>query len=204
MNNSFWQGKPWQAFKSFAILFSFVVNLVLIIVLLVAAPIILPVLSTVVEPLVGGLNDNFVAMGEAKIERTIQVNDEIPIEFILPLQQQTDVIITQAVPLQAQTQFTLPNGGGEINGVVSLELPAGMTLPIALSLNVPVSQTVPVSLAVDVLIPLNETELGQPFAELQGLFAPLDNLVTNLPATNRELFERILYPVPDDTTLQSE
>jgi hypothetical protein len=205
MQNSFWQGKPWQAFKSFAILFSFVMNLILLLVLLVAAPIVLPALNTIAEPLVGGLNDSFVAMGEANIVRTIDVVDEIPIEFILPLEQQTNVIVTSPVPLQAQTTFVLPGGGGQINGTVFLELPAGLNLPIALNLNVPVSQTVPVALAVDVVIPLSDTELGKPFGDLQALFAPLDNLVSSLPASNQELFERILgYPVPEDTTVQNE
>ena len=56
-----WEGKPWEAFKSFAIIFSFVLNFILVIVLLLIAPLIFPViLNNAVEPIVSGLNDSFV------------------------------------------------------------------------------------------------------------------------------------------------
>jgi hypothetical protein len=87
--------------------------------------------------------------------------------------------------------MSLPGGGGTINGTVSLQLPAGLELTVALSLVVPVSQTIPVNLAVSVDIPLDETELGRPFSDLQAIFAPLDTLLSNLPASNAELFDRL-------------
>jgi hypothetical protein len=88
--------------------------------------------------------------------------------------------------------MTLPGGGGVINGTVSLNLPAGTELPVALNIVVPVDQTIPVELDVDVDIPLNETELGQPFGDLQAIFAPLDELLSNLPGSNEEFFTRLL------------
>jgi hypothetical protein len=39
---------------------------------------------------------------------------------------------------------------------------------------------------------LNETELGQPFGDLQAIFAPLDELLSNLPGSNEELMTRLL------------
>ena len=116
MTKSFWQGKPWQAFKNFAIIFSFVFNAVFLIVLLVAAPLLIPILNDVAEPLVGGLSDSFVQMGEANIRRTIEVNDVIPIAFTLPLSTETVVTTTAAVPLQVPAEFILPDGGGTIRG----------------------------------------------------------------------------------------
>ena len=187
----FQNSRPWNAFKNFAIIFSFVMNFILLLGLLVAAPIILPIVDSVAKPLVGGLTDSFVQMGEASIVQTIVVEDEIPVVFQLPLDEQTNVQITSGVPLNVPATFVLPGGGGVINGNVSLVLPAGTELPVHLELTVPVSQSVPVNLAVDVDIPLDETELGTPFLSLQNLFIPLDRLLDSLPDSNQELFERI-------------
>ena len=192
MNRHLWQNKPWQAFKNFAILFSCVVNIVLIIVLLLLAPLLLPIVSTIVNPLVGGLTQSFDEMGSAVIVRTITVDDQIPINFTLPLNQQTNVVLSEAVPLNVQAQMVLPDGGGVINGRVSLELPQGQVLPVELSLDVPVSQTVPVQLAVPVDIPLAETDLGVPFNRLRSLFTPLNDLLSGLPADGEALNARLL------------
>ncbi len=192
-NKWLWTGKPWQAFKIFAIFFSFAMNLILLIVLLAAAPLIIPIVSEIAVPIVGGLNSSFVDMSAATIERTIDVDDTMPIEFTLPLSTTTDVVVVDEVALDAlPARFVLPGGGGAINGQVSLSLPEGLVLPVQLDLNVPVSQTIPVKLAVAVDIPLDETELGGPFSQLQGLFEPLDLLLRRLPSSNEELFDRII------------
>lgn len=191
-----WSGKPWQAFKTFAIIFSFIMNFVLLIVLFIAAPLILPIVSSIVDPLVGGLSDSFVDMSDATISRTITVEDTIPINFVLPLSTQTDVLVVESVPLNIPAQFTLPNGGGQINGNVTLALPKGLSLPVQLDLEVPVDQEIDVALAVDVNIPLQETELGGPFNTLRGLFEPLDRLIKGLPASNDELMNRVTQSSP--------
>jgi hypothetical protein len=189
--NWVWSGKPWQAFKTFAIIFSFVMNLVLLLVLLIAAPLILPIVSSVVDPLVGGLTTSFVDMSTATISQTIRLDTTMPISFTLPLQEETRVVLVEAVPLTIPAQFTLPGGGGQINGNVSLELPARLELPVALDLAVDVDQTIPVVMDVPVQIPLQETDLGGPFNTLRGLFEPLDKLIKGLPANNDELFGRV-------------
>lgn len=190
--------KPWQAFKTFAILFSFVMNFVLLIVLLLVAPLIIPIISEIANPIVGGLNDSFVDMSTANISRTIEVNDEMGIAFTLPLETTTNVLVVENVPLEGiPAQFVLPNGGGAINGQVYLSLPEGLELPVYLSLDVPVDQTIPVQLAVEVDIPLSETELGGPFNKLRALFEPLAKLLGGLPASNQELFDRIVGQTPD-------
>lgn len=204
--NWMWSGKPWQAFKTFAIIFSFVMNFVLLLVLLIAAPLILPIVNSVAEPLVGGLSDSFVDMSGATISRTIEVNDTIPINFVLPLEQETNVVVVSDVPLaNIPASFVLPNGGGQINGTVSLNLPEGLTLPVFLSLEVPVDQEIDVALAVDVQIPMQETELGGPFNTLRALFEPLDRLIKGLPSSNEELFSRVTQsdpPTPIDTAVR--
>lgn len=191
-----WSGKPWRAFKTFAIIFSFIMNFVLLLVLLIAAPLILPIVDSVAEPLVGGLSDSFVEMSDAKIIQTITVTDEIPINFTLPLETETEVVIVHAVPLNIPAQFTLPNGGGQINGNVSLELPEGLPLPVQLDLDVPVDQQIAIELPVDVEIPLQATELGGPFNTLRSLFEPLDRLIKGLPSSNDELFNRVTQSNP--------
>lgn len=190
MQESVWQGKPWEAFKTFAIIFSFVTNIILIIVLLLLAPHILPTINSVAKPLVGGLTNSFEQMGEARIVRTVSVKDQIPVQFTLPVQRNTSVVLTEPVPLNVPATFVLPAGGGTINGNVSLTLPPNVSLPIYLDIEVPVDTSVPVDLEVAVDIPLRETELGAPFTTLEGLFIPLDDFMQRLPADNDELFNR--------------
>ena len=188
-----WLGKPWQAFKTFALLFSFAMNLILLVILLVVAPLLIPLIADIALPIVGGLNSSFVDMNSATIERTIDVDDTMDIEFTLPLSTTTDVIIVNDVALKGvPAQFVLPGGGGSINGQVYLSLPEGLALPIKLDMEIPVEQTIPVQLAVAVDIPLDETELGKPFSRLQSIFEPLDDLLRGLPSSNEELFDRLL------------
>ncbi|MCL4870498.1 MAG: hypothetical protein KJ063_16165 [Anaerolineae bacterium] len=203
MRKLIWEGTPWEAFKSFAIIFSFTVNLITLIVLLIALPLILPIVSQIATPIVGGLNDSFVQMSEAHIVQTIEVNDSIPVVFTLPLSTTTKVRLIEPVPIQAQTAFILPGGGGTINGLVNLTLAEGLELPVALNLEVEVNQTVPVNLAVEVDIPLAETELGVPFRNLQGIFNPLYGLLRGLPGSNEEFYERLQEAIttsPDEGT----
>ena len=190
-SNWFWEGRPWEAFKSFAIIFSFVFNFIFLLVLLIMGPMIFPViLNDTVAPIVSGLNESFVMMNSATISQTIPLDTEMPLTTEIPISANTNVRIVQDVPLSVNAAFFLPGGGGSINGTVVLSLPAGTELPVSLNMLVPVSQTVPVKMDVPVQIRLSETELGVPFAKLQGLFTPLDELVTNLPSTNEELIQR--------------
>ena len=191
MRSTFWNGKPWQAFKTFAILFSFTVNIILLIVLLLSAPLIIPIVDSIAKPIVGGLNSSFIDMSNASIMRTIHVQDEMPISFTLPLEAQTNVVLAESVPLNIPAQFVLPGGGGSINGNVALNLPKGLVLPVELKLEVPVDQQIPVELDVAVEIPLEETELGKPFNTLRSLFEPLNNLLIKLPSSNDELINRV-------------
>lgn len=191
MKEWIWSGRPWKAFKNFAIIFSFMMNMMLLIALVIGALLVIPSVSQIAVPIVGGLNQSFVDMSQAHIVRTIQVEDEIPIAFSMPVSTETLATITQPVPMAVDTSFVLPAGGGTINGTVFFELPAGTQLPIQIDLVVPVSKTVPVSLAVEVDIPIEETEMNQPFKDLQAIFTPLHRFLYNLPASNEELFDRI-------------
>jgi hypothetical protein len=182
-------------FWKFAIIFSFVLNVILVLVLLGLGALIFEIKNQIAQPLIGGLHSNFVAMDQASIvttipvQDTITVNDKIPVVFDLPLNQQTSVVLLQdtAIP---RTVVTL-------NGVplrTDIVLPAGTSLPVQLNMTVPVSQTipvvlkVPVNLNVAVRIPLNQTELHKPFTSLAGLVEPYNAALNELPSSWTEIF----------------
>ena len=171
----------WNSFKTVAILMSFITNLVLLIVVLILMMQIFQIKNGILEPLIDGLHSNFVGMDEAVIERTIEVEDQIPVVFDLPLNQATNVVLTQDVPIAASATFTLPGGGGMINGRVDIVLPKDLVLPIQLNMMVPVNTEIPINLPVGVQIPLKETQLHTPFLNLRNLLEPYVRLIDNLP-----------------------
>ncbi len=184
-----------EAFWRFATLFSFVVNLSLVIVLLVVAGLIFSIKGAIAKPLIGGLHTSFVAMDQAHIKTTILVSDTIlvqdtmPVVFNLPLQQNTIVTLVQDTPVQNATIY-LNNQPVPLD----LVLKQGTQLGITLDLNVPVSQTIPVTLKVPVKlqvpvdIPLDQTELHQPFTQLGDLVGPYDSLLDKLPSSWKGVF----------------
>ncbi len=185
----------WEAFKTIAILFSFIINLVLVFTLVIVGMQIFQIKNGLAEPLIDGLHSSFVGLDKATIDRVIPVRESIPVQFTLPLQQNTSVVLTGPVPVQVQAQFNLPGGGGTINGTVNLQLPTGLQLPVALNLNVPVDTTIPVNLDVRAVIPLEETQLHDPIENLRRVLDPFVRVLDNLPddaAGGREFVSQIL------------
>ena len=101
----------WNSFKTVALLISFAINMVALVALLLLLMQLFQIKNGILEPLVDGLHRNFVGLDEAVILRTIDVDDEIPVIFDLPLNQTTDVVLTEDVPLFANATFTLPRSG---------------------------------------------------------------------------------------------
>jgi hypothetical protein len=170
----------WLAFEKFAIFFSFVVTFVLVMILLVvafvawqAAPTLLDVKDGLVCDTITGLNTLLVDFEDAVITRTIHISQTIPVQFDLPLDQGLTVRLTDAVPLNRPATYSLPAGGGRINGTVYLQLPDGMKLPIHMRTSVEVDQQLPIQMDVPVAIPLRETDLGGVIQQLKDLLAPL-------------------------------
>ena len=176
----FWQGKPMPAFWTIAGIFSIVLNVILIIVVVILARNLFTINALVEDGLINGLYDNFVKMDEATIITTVQVDDTIPVVFDLPVQTNTTVELTEPVSIYG-AMVTINTGNLYINAPADIVLPAGTSLPIALDIIVPVDQEVPVSLTVPVNIPLNETELHEPFAGLQDVVGPYQRLLADLP-----------------------
>lgn len=191
MKNKIRGDKLWPAFKNVAILFSFSLNVLMLGVLIIAAFWVIPSVNQLAKPIVGDLSRSVDDMVSAHIVQTIQVQDQIPINFELPVSTVTNAEIMQAVPMAVDTSFVLPAGGGTINGTVYFELPQGTLLPVALNINVPVSQTVPIQMTVGVDIALEETEMGPPLLDLKKVIAHFDQFLVDFPASNREFFKQL-------------
>lgn len=170
----------WTAFKDIAIVFSFIVNFVLVLVLVVVLFLLIPIKDNVVMPLLGNLDGAFANLGEAHIQDTIAINQQVPAQFILPLETDTVVVLTQAVPLQVPATFSLGQFG-QIKGTVSLQLPAGLSLPVRLDLDVPVDQQITVAFDQPIDIHLGNKGLGPVVGQLRGVLQPYIKLLESLP-----------------------
>jgi hypothetical protein len=164
----------------FMVIFSFVVNLVLIGVVLFLLATLFDIKQNIAEPLVGGLYSAFVGLEDATIDWTIPVRADVPVNLDIPLQQNTVVILTEAVPMTVVANIQAP-ALSLTNARVTLELPVGLRLPVSLDLNVPVRDSLPVSLDVRAVIPLADTQLEDVAQSLQLLFEPLAVGLVNLP-----------------------
>lgn len=152
---------------------SILLNCIFLIVLIVLGNQLFTLKKMVGIDLVGGLYANFVKMDEASIKTNITVSDQIPINFNLPISQDTTVVLREPTSING-ARVTLNTGGLSINNApADIVLPAGTILPIHLELVVPVQQTIPITLNVPVDIPLNQTELHEPFTGLQQVISPL-------------------------------
>jgi hypothetical protein len=121
----------------------------------------------------GGLYTNFEKMDRAHITTNVQVNTTLPVKFDLQLNQSTNVILSQDVTID-NAVVTVKTGGLNItNALTTIVLPQGTTLPIVLNLTVPVDTTVPITLNVPVDIPLEQTQLHEPFVGLQDVVKPI-------------------------------
>jgi len=176
----FWQGKFGPAFWTITGVISLVVNIILIIIVIILGQQLFVLNDIVENGLIGGLHRNFVAMDEATIVTTVTVEDTIPVQFDLPVTAKTTVVLTEPTPIEGASVI-ITTGVLNINAPADIVLPAGLELPIELGITVPVDQEVPVVLEVPVNIPLNETELHEPFVGLRQVVEPYQGLLGELP-----------------------
>jgi hypothetical protein len=130
-------------------------------------------LSSMPLETVSGLYTNFERMNNAHIQTTIPFNTEIPVQFDLQINQQTDVVLSQDVRINGAVVTLVAGGTLLSNTPANIILPAGTRLPITLSLTVPVNKNVPVTLQVPVDINLAQTDLGASFTGLMDVLEPL-------------------------------
>lgn len=186
-------GRQWgPPFWTTISIISLLINAILIAVLLGLGGQIFKIKSLLQDQLLGGLAENFAAMDEAHIKTTIPVeNQTVLANFDLTIEQETVVELSKDVYIQNAGIFDLytPNGGLQIDSAIAdIRLPAGTTLPINLVLVVPVNQEIPVNLDVAVDIPLNQSDLHQPFTGLQQVVNPYIDTLEKLPDSWMEVF----------------
>jgi hypothetical protein len=175
-------GKTLPAFWTVASSLSFIVNVILIVVLVVLARELFVLKAIVGNNLIGGLYENFIYMDQAHINTNITVAETIPINFTLPISQDTVVTLTKNTTING-ANVRINSGGLSINSAANIVLPAGTNLPVHLELSVPVTTTVPININVPVDIPLDQTELHKPFIGLQQVVAPFYWLLQPKTAT---------------------
>ena len=181
-----WQGKVLPAFWSVGAFLSILLNIILIVIVAILLNQLFSIKRLVTDDLLGGLYYNFILMDQAKITTTVQVEDTIPVQFDLPLNQTTNVILTEDTTINNATVSLKTGGLNIVEAPTDIVLPAGTVLPVQLNLTVPVDTQIPVTLTVPVDIPLNETELHEPFTGLQDVVAPYYWMLIKLPSTWEE------------------
>lgn len=164
------------AFWTIASLMSITVNIILIVILLILFQMLGAIQSTAddkVSGLLGGLYNNFVKMDQANIQTSIHVEKEIPVQFSLNVSGPTNVTLSQPVTINGALVTVQTGGLNIVNARATIVLPQDTTLPIYIqSLAVPVDQKVLAVLDVPVDIPLDQTELHEPFVGLQQVVKP--------------------------------
>jgi len=185
-----WRGKPLPALWTIASVLSVIVNAILIALLLGLGRQLFTLKGLVGDRLIGGLYGNFVKMDNAHIVTTITVSDTItvkdtiPVVFDLPLKQDTEVVLVRDTSVKNATIY--------LNGQavpLDLVLKKGTALNISLDMSVPVNKkitvelNVPVNLKVPVDIPLNQTQLHEPFAGLRSVVEPYQSILAGLPSS---------------------
>jgi hypothetical protein len=171
--------KFWDAAKTLTLIASMFINLILIVAVVILANQVGSIKMTL-NSVLGQLDSAFEGLGQVVVKDTIKINQQVPVQFDLPLKQDT-VVTTQApVPINTQATFSLGQFGS-INGVVSLQLPPGTRLPVHLEMTVPVSNSIPVVFDQPVSIPLAEKGLGPVVAKLRAALGPIIGLVQQMP-----------------------
>ena len=164
------------AFWTIASVISLGVNLVLIVILLIVLQMLGAIQLTAddqVSGLLGGLYGNFVKMDEANIRTNIHVEKEIPVQFTLNVSGPTNVTLSQDVTINGALVTVGTGGLNIVNARATIVLPKDTLLPINIqNLVVPVDQRVLAVLDVPVDIPLDQTELHDPFVGLQQVVKP--------------------------------
>jgi hypothetical protein len=183
-----WLWRFGPAFWTITGAISIVVNIVLITMVVILAAQVFTLKSLVANQLLSGLSDNFALMDQARIQATIPVSANVPAKFKLPLKTDTVVVLTQNTLIHG-ARVSLNTGGLNItNAPTDILLPAGSQLPVHLDLIVPVDQKIPVKLNVAVDIPLNKTDLHQPFVGLQKVVEPYQVLLNQTPNSWFQVF----------------
>jgi hypothetical protein len=172
-----WRFKFLPAFWTIASILSLTVNIILIIALLLAFQMLDQILGLQsygvgqASGLLGGLYSNFVKMDQATIATTIPVDAVIPLNIEVPVQKTTQITLAETAVIP-NAHVRINTGEVNINADAAVTLPAGTLLTVSLDFPLTVQNSIPVHLDVPVNIPLNQTELHEPFVGLQKVVKP--------------------------------
>lgn len=162
------------AFWTIASLISITVNIVLIVILLILFQMLGVIRNTTndqVSGLLGGLYTNFVKMDQATISTTIPVDATIPLNIVVPVQTTTQIKLAEAVTIP-NAHVRITTGAVNIDSNAVVTLPAETPLTVRLDFPLNVQNSIPIHLDVPVNIPLNQTQLHEPFVGLQKVVEP--------------------------------
>ena len=174
-----YQGKFKPAFWTVTAIFSLLVNILFIAILIFFGRYFFELKALVADGLVTELSNNLAMMDKAHIvttvpvETTVQLQDNLPVVFDLPINQSTQLSLTEDTQISGAYIYL-----NNTPVLTNLTLPAGTPIQANFDMTIPVSQTIPVDVTVPVslLVPLDvaidQTDLHQSIVGLQGAIEP--------------------------------
>lgn len=182
------------AFWTISSVISLTVNVILIALLFILVDMIAGLQLTAndqVSGLLGGLYNNFVLMDQATISTNIRVQNEIPLNFSVPVDLAalgpTTIVLPKDTVLNA---YVIMEGAVIVRGPATVRLVEDTPISgvrINSAFEIPIQRTVPIDLNVPVNIPLNQTQLHQPFTGLQQVVEPYYCLVEPNAIINNQM-----------------
>ncbi|HXF86505.1 MAG TPA: hypothetical protein VNK49_14070 [Anaerolineales bacterium] len=167
------------AFWTVASVLSMIVNVILIAILLIALRMLGTIQVTANDTfsgVLGGLYINFVKMDQATIRADVPVEANVPLDITVPVQTTTTITLASDTVIP-NAHVRIATGTLNIDADATVTLPANTPLSVNLNFPLQVVNTIPVRLNVPVNIPLNQTELHEPFVGLQKVIEPFYCLV---------------------------
>lgn len=179
MQKTTYQGKYLPAFWTVACIFSLAVNVILIALLIGFGRNFFSMKAIIADGLINGTSENLALMDQAHIVTTVPVNtevqlqDNLPVVFDLPINQSTQLLVAQDTRITGAYIYL-----NNTAVLTDLDLPAKTPIQVTLDMSIPVnttvpmSMTVPVALQVPVDIAIDKTDLHQSIVGLQGVIEP--------------------------------
>jgi hypothetical protein len=181
-----YQGKFKPAFWTVTAIFSLLVNILSIGILIFFGRYFFELKALIADGLVTGLSNNLALMDKAHIvatipvSTTVQLQDNLPVVFDLPIDQSTQLLLTKDTQISGAYIYL-----NNTPVLTDLTLPAGTPIQADFNMTIPVSQTIPVDVTVPVklLVPLDlaidQTDLHQSIVGLQGAIEPYKELLVS-------------------------
>ena len=118
------------------------------------------------------LYDDFELMSQAHIISNVTVDDMMPIQFELKVNQKIEVVLSKDVHINGARVSVKSPLINITNSTATVMIPAGTALPITLNMIVPVYQEIPIKLNVPVDIAIEDTELYTPLVGFKKILHP--------------------------------